>query len=444
MFSELERTGADLDIRSTLATETALEALALFEAATKAGQDAVLASSGTIADGFISYIWFVADALEELAGQATVDAVHDAVRATLAWQQLHEDARNQLIRAADIAFAAFLSQPGERRRRWARAGISIPSSVALDALADEVLEAWLAQPAIGGLNESLRLILANGRIDTILGLAENDRRGFKARRNAPRNEFLAVDLNGLVNDWLSGAELQELADKYLAEIGDRDYCYNQLAEFVASVFEHHLPWTLGIVIDWVNRKLDDLDQEQRLPAELPGVVHFGVSTAHGLELMLGRVRSRRLANTVARAFVASNGPNDGVSLRGWLTDQDIAAWRQRFEASPTELLDLLEYGRAPEARLVSEVLEGNSVKLPISTREDVPDHAEAHIDPEPGQPDPAPLAVIVAGSIIGRIAPEHHQDVALLTSIGIPLSVHIERAADGQVHLDLRLEPEPQ
>ncbi len=442
MFADLERTGKELEVHSTLASEAALEALAQVEAVAHAGADAVFSNSGAIADGFISYVWFVADALEDLQGRLTRDGVRDAVRATLAWQQLDDAPRNQLQRVADIAFDAFVLQPADRRRRWARSGTSLSSAAVLDSVAEEVLKACLTQPEVEGLSDSLSLILADGRLETLLGLAENERRGFKLRRNAPRDQLLAVDLAPLVHGWVSGAELQALADRYLAAVENQDYRYEQMAEFTAKVFEHHLPWTLGIVIAWVNRGLEMLGNTARLPAELPGAVHFGVGTSDGLALMLGGVRSRRLANRVADVRRQAARPHDDQPLREWLADQDIAAWRQQFDASPTELLDLLAYARAPEARLVSEVFEGNGFKLPLVTRVAVSDGAEARIEPEPGQPAPAPLAVIVDGRVVGTIAPEHHEDVALLTDIGIPLSAHVE-IAGGQFRLDLRLKAEP-
>ena len=56
----------------------------------------------------------------------------------------------------------------------------------------------------------------------------------------------------LLIDWVSGVDLQELADRHLGAVASDDYRYEQLAEFVASVFEHFLPWALGTLVDWVN------------------------------------------------------------------------------------------------------------------------------------------------------------------------------------------------
>jgi hypothetical protein len=441
MFEELERTGADIVVRSTLASEAALDALAKLEAAVQAGTDAILSNEEEIADGFISYVWFVADALEELRGNVTAEAVGAAIRDTLAWQQLDEEFQERLQRVATMAFERFSIEPVERRRRWARAGTSLPTAAILDTVSEEVLQARLAEAGQLGLSDTLGLIFGDSRLTRILNLAENTKRGFKPHRTARRDQLVDVDITSLLYGWVSGQELQDLADNYMTEIVDSDYRYDQLSEFVASVFEHHLPWTLGIVIAWVNQRLEAAGGLVRLPEELPGLVHFGVSSSEALGLMVAGVRSRRLANRVAEAYKDAVGPNPQGTLREWLAQQEISAWRERFDASPTELLDLLAYTRAPETRLVSEVLGGDGYKLPFVSSAPVDDGAEAVIETAPNEPQPASLVVTVDGNVVGRIGPEHHDDIALLRDIGIPLSAHVE-VTDGQWRLDLRTAPE--
>jgi hypothetical protein len=442
MFEELERSGREIELRSTLAGEAAIEALAGVEAATMAGEDLILSNHAAIADGFISYVWFVADALLELRGSLSPQAVHEAVKDTLAWQQLSDDSRNQLLRVATLALESFLSQPAERRGRWARAGTSIPSAAILDAVAEQVAGAFQAAPQPATLSDALGLILANDRLRALLDLAENKSRGFKRRRNDPRDNLIDVNMDGLVAGWTLGTGVQELADEYLGVIEDADYRYSQLAEFSASVFEHHLPWALGIVIAWANRALQTQGSATHLPEELPGAVHFGVGTPDALELMLGGVRSRRLANRVSEVRVDETGASDAQTLREWLSVRGIGAWRVDFAASPTEVLDLLAFVRAPGARLVNEVLEGNGYTIRFEPRGSVAQGAEATLQPEPNQPEPAPLVVVVDGEIVGNISPEHQEDITLLTDIGIPLTVHAESDSADVWRLLLRLAPE--
>ncbi len=145
-------------------------------------------------------------------------------------------------------------------------------------------------------------------------------------------------------------------ETYLRQVWMETIAMEQLSEFITSVFEHHLPWTLGIVIAWVNRKLEDAGIASRLPDELPAAIHFGVNSSDALGLMLAGVRSRRLANRIAS--VHSQHILSDVPVRTWLAENTIAQWREQFDASPTEILDLLGYIRAAEAGAVSQVLEG--------------------------------------------------------------------------------------
>jgi replicative superfamily II helicase len=441
MFSQLEQTGFDLDIRSTMASEAAIESLAQFEELVRQGEDAILASQNAITDGFISYIWFVSDALHDLYGSAAIDAVLEAIKATFAWRQLSDDEQAQLLRAGQIAFESFESQPHGRRRRWARSGMPLASAAELEILSGSVLEDFLMHSEIAGIADTLNLIIADGRLDALLLLDKNNRFGFKPYRSAPRSHQLKVDLVALLQSWVSGVELQEMADQFLSAVADDEFRHEQLAEFTARVFEHHLPWTLGVLITWVNARLQELGHEMRLPENIPAAVHFGVGSASALELMLGRVRSRRLANRVASVRASYTSASD-QSLRQWLAQQEIQTWRQDFDASPTELLDLLGFTRAPEARLINDVLNGDSVKLPFIPRDTISDGADALIEPESDQPEPAQLNVSVDGSVVGHIAPQFHQDVSFLGNIGIPLSIQVEVTPAGETFLNLSLEAE--
>jgi superfamily II DNA/RNA helicase len=441
MFDDLDRSGADVELHSTLVSEAALEALTRLEERSRDAADVILSDSEEIADGFISYVWFIADALEELNGSVTEEAVLDAIRDTLAWHQLNDARRDQLLRVARSALSVFIDQPEQRRRRWARAGTSLPTAALLETITDEVHVAYGALDGDDALLGALRLILAEGRLARLLSVNENRTRAFKPYRTAPRDRTVDVDINALIEGWVSGTDLQSLADEHLSQIDDVDYRYEQLSEFIAGVFEHHLPWMLGIIIAWVNRRFEEDGRAERLPEELPGAIHFGVSSSQALGLMLGGVRSRRLANLIAQLYSQAVAGNDAPTLRDWLALFDVAHWRNRFDATPTELLDLLAYTRAPEARIVSEVLSGEAHTMPIDLSVDVEDGTEAEIRPDPEQPEPAALRVTVDDSVVGTVGTREHDDVALLREIGIPIAARVV-VNEQRVGLEIRMIPD--
>ena len=441
MFQPLNRTALDLEMHSTMVSEAALEQLAKLEETARAGEDAIFTTVGPEANGFVRCVWLIAQALTELSDPPTDEDVLDAIKATLAWQQLDETGRAQFLEVASRAYRAFSEQPVEKRKRWAHSGMSLPSASSLEVVASEVLGVITEDAAQSEPPQAIAAILRDGRLARILELAENQRRGFKESRNSPRDELLSVDLMALLIDWVSGIDLQELADRHLGAVKSEDYRYEQLAEFVASVFEHYLPWALGTLVDWVNDALEAKSTSFRIPDDLAAAVHYGVATRDALSLMLGGVRSRRLANRVAENRAPPRLESVDTPLREWLVSQDISAWRSRFDASPTEVADLLAFARDPNVQLVNKVLEGEEYTLPYSERAAVLFESSASLAHDPDQPAPAPLAILVNSEIVGTINPVHHDDVSLLTGIGIPLDIRVRPSTSGTL-LMLRLAPE--
>ena len=141
--------------------------------------------------------------------------------------------------------------------------------------------------------------------------------------------------------------------------------------------------------------------------------------------MLGGVRSRRLANRVAGSRASGRHEPADTTLRDWLASQDISEWRSNFDASPTEVADMLAFARDPNIQLVNQVLEGEEYTLPYVERAAVLFESVAIIAPEPNHPTPAPLAIYVNSEIVGTISPDHHDDVELLTGIGVPLDIRV-------------------
>ena len=207
------------------------------------------------------------------------------------------------------------------------------------------------------------------------------------------------------------------------------------------VFEHFLPWALGTLVDWVNDVLEIQSASVKIPDEFAAAIHYGVGTRDALSLMLRGVRSRRLANRVAKSRAETHLESLETPLRDWLVMQEVSAWRANFDASPTEVADLLAFARDPSVQLVNKVLEGEEYTLPYVERAAVLFESSASLAYEQGQPVPAPVAIFVNSEIVGTISPDHHDDVSLLTGIGIPLDIQVRPSASGTL-LVFRLTPE--
>jgi len=395
-------------------------------------------------DGFLSFVWFVAQSAVTQNRAPSLEAVLEAVRTTLAWQQMDEEERQLLSDATASAYEAFDRHDSAQRARWSRTGTSLPTARTLDQVAEDVLARCIGVTSIVTLAEALELIVDGDSLDTMLGVAENQKRAFKPYRSAPKDIQLDVDIRSLLFDWMNGVELQELAERYLSDVTEESYQYEQLAEFSASVFEHHLPWTIGIILQWVNARLEDAGLDQRIPDHLPGAVHHGVSSEAALSLMAASVRSRRLANVISAQFPSP--PSDievGEALREWLGSQTLDEWRSSFEASPTEIADLLAYVRSPGTQLVSNLFEGRPIELLIDPATLFNDTAGPAAFSRPSTHPSAPIEVRSdGGAIVGTVKPVDHSDVALLTSMGVPLDVHVEPRGDDSV-IVIQLSGEP-
>ncbi len=412
-FDPLTADDEELTATSRLSTDEALDALAAFEEMVRRGEDAIMqTAAGAVAD-FVGHVWFVANALSEL-GRAAADPVRVSIESTLAWQQLDDLTRERWMRVGVLAVGRFEETPPEVRRRLARTGTSLPSAMLLQGLAAQVRAELPSVRDPGDPVAAFRLLSDRGRLGLLFGINETRAARFRPRRNAPRRTAFDVDLRAVIVDWLRGQEVGEIGETYLHAVADETYRYEQLSEFIAQMLEHLLPWLLNTLVSWVN---EGLEEEDRLCPELSAYIRFGVDTPVALELAQAGVRSRRLVHAVAAEAAASTE----LPVREWLTETDIRTWRQLFDASPSELADLLVFSRERDARITSRVLAGEVVEVPLVI---VGSPDAGDIDVREADEDPPPrLAAFRDGDVVGYIRSEHHDDVSRLLAIGIPLSI---------------------
>jgi hypothetical protein len=141
-FERLEPDESDLHVRSRLTDKAALEALAAYEDALRAGEDAIFAARGEMAD-FLSYVWFVLAAEEEIGRVGELADSAGAFASTLAYTQLDQPTRERFERVVLAVTDAYARSDSQRRRRWARTGTSVASARILDGIADEIVAAAL-------------------------------------------------------------------------------------------------------------------------------------------------------------------------------------------------------------------------------------------------------------------------------------------------------------
>ena len=410
-FGPLEVDDAQLSVLSRLSTEPALEALAAFEELHRKGQDAIMEAAGDAVADFISHVWFVATALDELQ-RSYDDPARLALESTLAWHQLGQADRDRWGAVAEVALLRYKESLPEVRRRWAKTGTSLNTASQLEELAREVRRDLATCNDPQNPVSAFLLVAANGRLDRLLSLREGHVRKFRPRRNAPASETLPIDVLNLTVQWLNGREFDELGATHLEGVPDETFRYEQLSEFVSGTLEHFLPWVTSTLVLWVN---DGVDADKRLCPDLPAYLRYGVDRPAALELSRSGVRSRRLAHAVARVAEASGVQN----VREWLSGRDVSWWRLSFAASPSELADLLAFTRTRDAGITSRVLAGETVELSVSVEPSV----------EPGlvtirgvdEPAPARLGLFRGDQVVGYLPAAEHEDVRRLLEVGVPM-----------------------
>ncbi len=367
-FDRLRPTEEDLHVRSRLDTDDALDALATFEVAVRAGEDAVFAYGANEINDFVAFVWFILAAEESLAIEPDAADIVVAVDSTLGFTQLTPAKRARWIGVAERVREAYISTDPTRRTMWPRAGTSVVTARELDSLASALAEVAANTPDIETATVALNILKATNSITTLLALPEAPTRwSFKTAEQGPYAD-VPVDPREFLAAWLGSESLASMAERFLPTVTQPHYRIEQIVDAITEHFEHFLSWTLGVLVELTNDRLEQRGHEDRLCPDLPLYVRYGVDSAHALRLMLGGVRSRELAHRVATSAIEENrNPKD---IRTWLGDMTVVDWRTRFDPAATDLLDLLEYTRVRRGSLLPALLADGTAALSL----DLPDH----------------------------------------------------------------------
>lgn len=414
---ELDR---QLDIRSTLNSDGALAELGEYEALIHGTAELVLTNVPPAVDSFLAHCWYLADAANVVNPDDRRVKVLEGIQDTLAWQQLPSSIRARWESLGERVAAAYGASDQAQRRRWARSGARLSANAVLDDVArtaglacDQLTESQWRDPVA-----VLTAVLADGRLAQLLELAPDRDSRFKRRRYGA-TELVPVDTGALVLDWVRGVALADLALTHLAEVEtaeDDGYRFEQLSTFLTRICEHHLPFTLGTILGWINE-----GRTLELCPTLPAHVHYGVATPGGLELMTHGVRSRRLA-----VAVGTQAASDAIAveaLRPWLADLGPAAWRSTFEAGAAEVADLLQYVHDPTAEIAGSLLDGESVAIAVDFGPGEWSSAtELPVGRSTTGEEPRPLVVVGAGGrTVATVRAAEYRHLMVLIDAGFQL-----------------------
>jgi len=440
-FEDMRPTDEDLKAWSTLASPDALTEIAELEQAAREQHDALFTAAAGAAADFVAFLWFVLSA-EETSGLDPEELnLDDVLDGTLAARQISEVERRRWSSAAQTIRETYLATEPTTRQRWSRAGTSLGSARALDELAQRVHQALRTRDHIqlGELSQPgpvLHLFTELWIVRDLLALPEAPRAW--RFRTTPAGADIDVPPEIVLQRWIAGASLQQIADELLTEAADPAWRISQLVDAVTAHFEHYLSWTFGALLDVINTGIEEPDVA--LCPELAGYIRYGVDTRRGLTLTLAGIRSRRLVHALVAQLPGDLAEED---VAAWLGALTLREWRDRFEASASEVIDLLDFTRSRRGSMLRPLLEAGETSCPLRLEEPQPESilelSGLTIGPVQDGPAPHALGVFAGTQLLGVVPPTFHSDVAAVLDTGLEVIPSLQPDGYGGLLLHLIL-----
>lgn len=439
-FDRLTPSPGELEVRSSVAQPSALEALTKAEALVAQTQDAILQLTPDEAPGgFVNYVWFILHALENVPDLASTRTWREVVQRLFAFTQLPEGLKHRWLALAELVASQYEQTPPASRRRWAQAGTSLASAAVIESIAEQLADHVQQLEGLDGqtLEETLDVLTSHAVYTRLLKLPEA--KSHWCFRKSPRGADIEVDTDAVIRDWIAGRTLAELANLHLTTtaVPDSAFRLEQMVDAISAGVQHYLAWTVGLVVVQTNDILLSRLSPVQLFWNTAAHLRYGVDTSFAIDLLVRDVKSRTLAQHLGR--LAEDAGLDSEGLRDYLSEQHIRGWRTELEATPTDVLDLLQYVQGTDRHKLAEMMATGAVTAQAKLESDEADH-------------PLPVSVVVFAngdelrilaedrSVLGVIVARDHAGVAAVLDSGLLLdfvlqgaTVTITRAAAGQL-----------
>ena len=438
-FDRLTPSPEELEVRSTVNSSAALDALAEAEGLVAQTQDAILRlTPDQESGGFVNYVWFILHVLEQVPTLANTRTWWEIVERLFAFTQLSDELKERWLTLADLVKSEYERTPTASRRRWAEAGTSLASAAVIETIAKAVADHAQELGSIDEqtLEETLDVLTSLSVYTQLLALPEAKK--YWRFRNSPKGADIDIDTDAVIRDWIAGRTLTELANSHLSEVPNTAFRLEQMVDGISEGIQHYLSWTVGLVISQANDILRSRLSPAALLASTASHLRYGVDSPLAINLLVRDVKSRTLAQRLGR--LAREAGLDEEGLREYLSEQHIRRWRDNLEATPTDVLDLLQYVQGRDRHKLAEMMETGTVK------------AQARLINGDEQVLPLPVSVFASDdgdeltiraddrSIRGLIVARDHAGVAAVLASGLVLdftlqgtTVTITRAAAGQI-----------
>lgn len=410
-FDRLSPDESNLHVTSMLATNSALDELALFEEIKNSSQDAVFQIGGQIAD-FLKFVWFIASELEKMGREINIEHIEEALQHTLGWGQLSQLDQSRWLSATNVLIGKYNQTPQNTRLRWSSSGTSLASASQLEDIVKGILGDLNRREPPQDILGAVEFLVSNGRLEKILGLPESPKRRIFTSRGSGRKE-IPIHISDLLKKWIQGASLLDLCDIF-ADVADIGFRFEQLGDFIYEYFEVYLPWIIGTVINWTNTQLIENGRSDVFPTTIPANIRYGVGNDTALNLMIRGIQSRSLAKRISEVW--SLGVQ-GLDVMSWIGSLTLSQWTDFFKPSPSEVRNLLEVVRPQNGGVAVKLFKYGETVLSVKSEFNEYPRTSVNIALIE-MSDLSSLGIWDGDSLIGKIYSQDQSDIEYLLKLG--------------------------
>jgi hypothetical protein len=112
----------------------------------------------------------------------------------------------------------------------------------------------------------------------------------------------------------------------------------------------------------------------------------------------------------------------------------VAEWREGYQASPSEVLDLLDFTRVRSRSLLTTLLETGAVTVDLPAAGRIPGPGRRlSLERARNEPAPEPLGLYADDQLAAIIASEDHADAQAILDTGLDLGLDLDDWVDPPV-----------
>lgn len=313
---------------------------------------------------FVSFIWFLFADLEAQHGAEQLEAIWaEQITHLLMRTLMHQQNPHLMVFLFSIAgqmFEVYKEENPTRRQRWAKSSTSLGTTRGVDQVAQELYTDIHEILAVHlELNDQdLLLRLLRQHLGRLISLPD-------VKSNTVDYEITHFDL---LEAWLDGHS--PLA---LLEIARQDRAstnINKVHLYINHLYEYALPWVVSTTLEQLAQRLqtegkhseEELGLVQRL-RQLPALIRYGVPEVFLVRVLQRHTIRREILCEVYRAA----GEKSEEGLREHLNTLPVVLWKNRFQATNTDGMQLLEFCETIQSRrLVESVTQVSHVLMELN------------------------------------------------------------------------------